>query len=287
MRKASLFVLVAFMSLVGFSQCFSLPDIPDDLTDGSGRSEYLFLHYWDNYDFNNPQVFVEGDAALGYFYLMREVPIEVSDESIRNTLEKASHKDQIFSLFIDTFRVYLFNPKSYYCDYERYLAVCEFVINDEKINKYAKFDFELEKTIILTNRVGEKAAGFSVFDQDDNSIALDEIESEYLLLFFNNPNCNICMNTKDDIANSEIINYLIDSGHLKVLSVCPYDEYDLWRATDCPDNWLNGFDKDQIINNKKLYYFLESSSIYLLDKDKRVLKKDVRFDMLEEYLKCI
>ena len=249
--------------------------------------EYKLLHYWDNYDFQNPQMFVEGDAILGYFYLMMDVPVDVSNASIKSTLTKASQNNQIFSLFIDTYRVYLMNPQSYCCDYERYLAVCEFVINDEKINKYAKFDFKLEKNIILTNRVGEKAASFSVFDNNNNAIALDEIESEYLLLFFNNPNCSICMKTKDDMANSEIINTLIDSGRLKVFAVCPYDEYDLWEVTEYPDNWLDGFDKEQTINNEKLYYFLESSSIYLLDKDKRVLKKDIRVDMLEEYLKTI
>lgn len=272
MRQVLVFLLL-LMPLSGFAQIKS--------------PEFKLLHYWDDYDFENPQIFVEGDALLNYFYLMRDVPIEVSDKSIRNTLENASHKDQIFSLFIDAFRVYLMNPQSYYCDYERYLAVCEFVINDERINKYAKFDFELEKTIILTNRVGEKATGFSVIDKNDNAIALDEIESEYLLLFFNNPNCSICMQTKEDLSSSKVVNSLLDSGRLKVLSVCPYDEYDLWKIIEYPENWMNGFDKDQIINNEKLYYFLESSSIYLLDKDKIVLKKDIRVDMLEEYLETI
>ncbi len=287
MRKASLFVLVVFMSLVGFSQCFSLPDIPDDLTDDSGRSKYLFLHYWDNYDFNNPQVFIDGDAALGYFYIMNDVSVETSNASIKLTLTRASQNDKIFSLFIDTYRVYLMNPQSYYCDYERYLAVCEFVINDTSINKYAKYDFEFEKKIILKNRIGDKATNFSVFDKNDNIIILENLESEYVLVFFNNPDCNICMKTKDNLVNSIIINSLLDSGRLKIISVCPYDEYDLWKVTDYPDNWLNGFDKEQTINNENLYYFLESSSIYLLDKDKKVLKKDVRFDLLEEYLKYL
>lgn len=249
--------------------------------------EYRLLHYWDDYDFEDTQIFVEGDVILNYFYLMRDVPLDISDESIINTLTRAAHKDQIFSLFIDTYRVYLMNPQSYYCDYERYLAVCEFVINDTSINKYAKYDFEFEKKIILKNRIGDKATNFSVFDKNDNIITLENIESEYVLVFFNNPDCNICMETKDSLVNSTIINSFIDSGRLKILFVCPYDEYDIWKATYYPDNWLNGFDKDQIINNEKLYYFLESSSIYLLDKDKRVLKKDIRVDMLEEYLKCI
>lgn len=284
MRKASLFVLVVFMSLVGFSQCFSLPDIPDDLTDDSGRSKYLFLHYWDNYDFNNPQVFIDGDAALGYFYIMNDVSVETSNASIKSTLTRASQNDKIFSLFIDTYRVYLMNPQSYYCDYERYLAVCEFVINDTSINKYAKYDFEFEKKIILKNRIGDKATNFSVFDKNDNIIILENLESEYVLVFFNNPDCSICEKTKKKLAESEIVNNLIDTGRLKVISIYPGNDFELWESATFPDKWLNGYDKDLTINTQKLYYLLESSTLYLLDKDKRIIKKDVRFDVLEEYL---
>lgn len=269
MKKLSLLLLL-FVSLAGFSQ--------------SESPEHQLLHYWDDYNFENPKIFVEGDSVLGYFYLMNICSYETSAASIKSTLQKASKDDRIFSLFIDTFRVYLFNPDSYFCDYERYLAICEFVINDENINKYAKNDFFIEKEIIETNRVGKRAANFSVYDKKDNRIKLYDIKSEYLVVFFNNPDCGICMKTKENLENSTTVNSLVDSGRLKIFAVCPYDEYELWENTSYPEKWLNGFDKDMKINTEKLYYFLESSSIYLLDKDKNIVKKDVRFDVLEEYL---
>lgn len=284
MRRLIVLLLV-LLPCVGIAQEFSLPEIPVYLQDNNDKSEFLLLHYWDNYDFQNPSILVEGDAVLGYFYLMRDCSCEVSKESIKSTLQKASKKDQIFTLFIETYRTYLFNPESYFCDYERYLAVTEFVINDEKINKHAKCDFLLEKEIIETNKVGEQATNFMVIDKNDNQIELYKINSEYLILFFNNPDCGICMKTKDKLANSTIVNSLIDAGKLKVFSVCPYNGLELWKTTTYPDNWINGYDETQRINNEKLYYFLESSSIYLLDKDKKILKKDIRFDLLEEYLK--
>ena len=287
MRKILTLPILLLLSLTAATQNFSLPQLPDTITGKQARTEYLLLHYWDNYDFQNPDIFIDGDAALGYFTLMKDTSRETSDKAIKQTLEKASKSNRIFSLFIDTFRVYLMNPQSLYCDYERYLAVCEFVINNEEINEYAKLNFEYEKTIILTNRVGEKATNFKVFDKNGKAIELKDIESEYLLVLFNNPDCDICMKTKDNLANSEIVNSMIDSGILKVFAVCPYEQYDLWKATSYPEKWLDGYDKNQTINNEKLYFFFESSSIYLLDKDKKVLKKDIRFDLLESYLQDI
>lgn len=246
--------------------------------------ELQLIHYWDNYSFQNPSIFVEGDVILSYFCLLNAASYEISNESIQTTLSKASNNEKIFSLFIDTYRIYLFNPESYFCDYERYLAVVDYVINDENINKYAKFDFILEKEIIEANRVGELATNFLVYDKIGNIIELHEIKSDYTILFFNNPDCSICEKTKKKLAESEIVNNLIDTGRLKVISIYPGNDFELWESATFPDKWLNGYDKDLTINTQKLYYLLESSTLYLLDKDKRIIKKDVRFDVLEEYL---
>ena len=245
---------------------------------------YEVIHYWDDYNFEDSRVFLEGNTMLEYFIKLKEVPYSVSNEAIFQTLDKASRNNQIFSLFIDTFRVYLMNPESLFCDYERYLAVIEFIISNDRISQSKKSDFLLEKEIIYTNRIGDAATNFVVWDKNNHPIELYDIQSQYTLLYFHNPNCGICVNTKEELSNSQTINHMIDDGVLTVFSVCPYDEYELWENSSYPEKWLNGFDKEGRINREKLYYFIESSSLYLLDHDKRVLKKDIRLDLLEEYL---
>lgn len=280
-------VLTLFFLLVSFSgvsQDFVLPCIPDTIREKDDRIEYIVLHYWDNYDFEDPYVFIEGNTMLQYFVLLKDVSYDVSNESILQTLSKASRSNQIFSLFIDTYRVYLMNPESFFCDYERYLAVAEFVIANEQISQSKKNDFLLEKKLIHTNRIGDKATDFLVEDKKGRPIELYTINTDFLLVFFHNPNCGICAETKEKLSKSEVVGRMIDAGKLKVFAVCPYDEYDLWKAMEYPDNWLSGYDKEQRINREYLYYFLESSSIYLLDKDKNILMKDVRLDFLEAYL---
>ena len=282
--KNTLTLLFLLASLSGISQGLVLPIIPDSIKERNDRLKYIVLHYWDNYDFEDPYVFIEGDIMLNYFSFLREVPLNISNESICQTLERASKSNQIFSLFIDTYRVYLFNPESFFCDYEKYLAVNEYVLGNSRISQNKKREFELERTFIYTNRVGDKATNFVVVDRNNNLMELNEIESEYLIVFFHNPNCGICVETMEKLSKSEAVERMIDVGRLKVLAVCPYDEYDLWKATEYPEKWLNGYDLDGRINREHLYYFLESLSMYLLDSNKKVLKKDLRLDLLEEYL---
>ena len=283
MRK-TLLLLSLVASLAGMAQSFVLPSIPNGLKSEDERVEYFVLHYWDNYDSEDPYVFLEGDIMLNYFSFLREVPLNISNESICQTLERASKSNQIFSLFIDTYRVYLFNPESFFCDYEKYLAVDEYVLGNSRISQNKKREFEWERTLIYTNRVGDKATDFVIVDKNNNLMELNDIKSEYLIVFFHNPNCGICVETMEKLSKSEVVERMIDAGRLKVLAVCPYDEYDLWMATEYPEKWLNGYDLDGRINREHLYYFLESSSLYLLDGNKKVLKKDLRLDLLEEYL---
>lgn len=285
--KKTLLLLLLLVSFSGISQVFVLPSIPNTIIETNDRLEYIVLHYWDNYDFEDPYVFIEGDIMLCYFAYLRKVPCHVSNESIRQSLEKASKNNLIFSLFIDTYRVYLFNPESFFCDYEKYLAVDEFVIGNNFISQNKKCEFELEKTIICTNRIGDIATNFATIDRNNNLIELYSIESEYLLVFFHNPNCGICSETKEKLEKSEIVSKMVETGKLKIFTVCPYDEYDLWKATEYQTNWLNGYDIDGQINKERLYYFLESSSLYLLDSNKRILKKDIRLDLLEEHLSIL
>lgn len=282
--KNALTLLFLLVSLSGISQGFVLPIIPDSIKERNDRIEFAVLHYWDNYDFEDPYVFLEGDIMLNYFSCLRKVSCKTSNASIHQTLEGASRNNQIFSLFIDAYRVYLFNPESFFCDYEKYLAVDEYVINNERITQSKKREFELERKVINSNRIGTTATDFVVTDKDNELIELYGVEAEYLLVFFHNPNCGICAETKEKLSKSEVVGRMIDAGKLKVFAVCPYDEYDLWKAMEYPDNWLSGYDKEQRINREYLYYFLESSSIYLMDKDKTILMKDARFDFLEAFL---
>lgn len=54
---------------------------------------------------------------------------------------------------------------------------------------------------------------------------------------------------------------------------------------DFLEEWINGYDKKTVIKEKNLYDLKAIPTLYLLDKDKKVLLKDVMVGQIEEYFK--
>ena len=79
---------------------------------------------------------------------------------------------------------------------------------------------------------------------------------------------------------------MIADGILSVLNI--YIDEDLQGWMDYmpvyPDEWYNGFDPDFVIRNDELYSVRAIPSLYLLDKEKRVILKDAPENKMMHYL---
>ena len=53
---------------------------------------------------------------------------------------------------------------------------------------------------------------------------------------------------------------------------------------DFPKEWINGYDKKLVIKEKNLYDLKAIPTLYLLDKDKKVLLKDATVAQIDQYL---
>ena len=51
-----------------------------------------------------------------------------------------------------------------------------------------------------------------------------------------------------------------------------------------PSKWINGYDKELTVRNRELYDLKAMPTLYLLDKDKKVLLKDAPVEQVEQYL---
>ena len=52
-----------------------------------------------------------------------------------------------------------------------------------------------------------------------------------------------------------------------------------------PDSWVVAYDAEQAVNEKETYVLPAIPTLYLLDRDKRVLLKDAPVEQVEYYLK--
>ena len=78
----------------------------------------------------------------------------------------------------------------------------------------------------------------------------------------------------------------IGSGRLAVLNIYIDEDMTEWYRymPDYPDDWYNGYDPNYIIRSEILYNVRAIPSLYLLDRDKTVLMKDVPQEKLFQWL---
>ena len=125
------------------------------------------------------------------------------------------------------------------------------------------------------NMIGSVAADFDYVTPNDKAThRLSELNADYILIYFNNPDCESCEKVKERLAESEIINQMINDKKLIVLSIYPYNDSKLWKKAKYPSMMINGWNKSGQIEYAELYDLPTLPCFYLLDKSHTVLMKN-------------
>ena len=140
--------------------------------------------------------------------------------------------------------------------------------------------YEYDAKMCSINRTGSPAADFRFMDKAGRSHTLYGIDAEYTLLFFSNPGCEACKYIIDALESDTALGSMVSSGRLAVANIYIDEDIEAWYGYQdiYPDSWYNGYDPDFIIRTDLLYNVRAIPSLYLLDRDKKVLLKDAPED---------
>ena len=247
-------------------------------------------HYWDKFDFKDTAYIHAPDiteqAMANYIDLLTRVPQVMADSCVTRTLENVSLEPKMLNYFVETLRKYLFDPNSPMRNEEIFEPVCRFVASyasaDEATQSRARYDLKL----IDMNRVGSVAADFVYTLASGAQRRMHDLRSPYTLLLFYNPDCHGCAEVLAHMKSSPV---LTDAGIMKQVSILafyPDEEYKVWEnhRDMIPSGWINGYDKELTVLDRELYDLKAMPTLYLLDKDKKVLLKDAPVEQVEQYL---
>lgn len=270
---------------------FVLPVIPAMLTTPELRADYLVCHYWENVDFNdttwlNHQETLE-QAWVDYIDLMRLVPKKTADSALKQIYRDAGKKKRFFSYLTDLAEKYLYDPNSPMRNEELYIPVLDAMLESAVLEDAEKILPGERRKLAEKNRPGRLAEDFTYTLPSGKSGTLHKVNATYTLLFINNPGCHACEEGIRELKQATAINKELQAGRLKILAVYPDEDKEEWERhlPDFPKEWINGYDKELVIKEKNLYDLKAIPTLYLLDKDKKVLLKDVAVGTIEEYLK--
>ena len=83
-------------------------------------------------------------------------------------------------------------------------------------------------------------------------------------------------------------NRAIQSGKLKVVTIYFEQDEDLWQRylkNKANPKYMHGWEFENRIEKEQLYDIRIIPFMFLLDKDKKVIKKDIYYNEISEYLK--
>lgn len=266
-------------SLPSKSRVF-LPALAPSQLSADEKKEYLREHYWDRFDFADTLFIREIDTAqmieayVQYIVLLSQNPMD--GKPMESLMQRASGSRPMLDYFAMLGETVLGDPNSPLRNGEFYIPVLEALVASPYLDEYEKLRPAALLETARQNRLGQPANDFRYTLASGASGTLYGLKAEYVLLFINNPGCPMCKDIREAITASPMLNEMIERGRLKVLALYPDEDLTEWRnyRDQIPATWINGYDKGCVVREKGLYDLGAIPSMYLLDRDKRVLVKD-------------
>lgn len=269
---------------------FVLPEIPAMYTTPEQRADFLVKHYWDHFDFTDTSYIhlpeITEQAYVDFLDVTNHSYAESALEGMKRLMTQAEKDKKVFDYFVTLADKYLYDPNSPFRSEELYIVVLEKMVETNRLDDTEKTRPQYRLQLAQKNRLGTKALNFTYTMPSGKQSTLYGINAEYTLLYINNPGCHACGEITEGLKQSQVIQYLLSGKRMAILCIYPDEDREEWEKhqNDFPPSWINCYDKGTVMRNKDLYDLKAIPSLYLLDKNKTVLLKDVMLPQLEQYL---
>lgn len=248
-------------------------------------------HYWDQYDFSDTVTMKYSDVGeqifVNFIGVLGKEPPEKRTAYIYALLTKAETDSAMFGHFMALSKKYLYHPNSPLYNESYYEAVLTFLIQSDLSDATDKLRARQTLDLIRKNNPGQQAGDFSFRLPDGKLAKMRDISAPFTVLLFYEPGCQNCEESIGQLADTPGFSNLLSNGEVKVLAVYASGDQKIWEdyQSSLPVDWINVFDEKMSVLNDDLYDLKASPTIYLLDKEKKVVLKDTDVSSLLHYFR--
>lgn len=184
--------------------------------------------------------------------------------------------------YSDELEAMLFNPASPQRNDSLYIVFLKETLASKDVPEEEKSRYRFQLENVSKNMPGERATDFTVSDKRGRRFKISDIEADYLILFFYNPDCVRCRRVEEQMK----VDSVFQLPSLKIVAVYPGIMTREWldAPSVLPSSWMDVCSPEGEVNNRLLYFIQSTPSIYLLDKHKNVILKDVSLRRLHDWL---
>lgn len=282
------------------------PEAPSvKLINGKPDSTYPYYyvknHFWDKVIFNDNRLirtpFFE-DKLDEYFknYVSRD-PDSIIDE-VQYLLTVAKTGKEIYPFLLFKFTNKYISPefmgqdKVFLHIYQNFFAKGDTVL----LSAESKKSITERAYSIMANQLGLPAPILVLNDLQDKHFALHNIKAPYTFIAFWDPSCSHCkveIPRLDSMykANWKALNVAVLSVNINPKEITAWKKF----ITDHQlEGWINGYQTEADLNSeikagkpstiRQLYDVFKTPTFYLLDKDKKIIAKNLSLDQFNDFL---
>ncbi len=256
------------------------------------KYNYYKTHFWDYVDFSDSTILKTQVFEPKLKRYMTQIIVQRADTIIKEgklLIEKAKSCPKMYRFMVE----YMLG----YADKSKLMGMDKVFVEIAKTyylkglatwadsSRISKIKSSVEKT--EPNLVGNAAPDLQRLESVDNKYyTLYDIKSEYTVLAFWEPKCGHC---KVEIPKLyKVYENLKAKGiDVEVMAIYTQVKREPWEKfieeKEITD-WLNVYDKYQFTNFRMLYNIFATPSIYLLDKNKKIIGKKLGAEQVEKFL---
>ncbi len=270
-------------------------------TDSTYPFYYVKNHFWDNVVFNDNRLvrtpFFE-DKLDEYFknYVSRE-PDSIIDE-VQYLLTVAKTGKEIYPFLLFKFTNKYISPefmgqdKVFLHIYQNFFAKGDTVLLDAASKK----SITERAYSIMANQIGLAAPTLNINTADDKDFSLYKVDAPYTFIAFWDPTCGHC---KTEIPQLDsMYNAQWKKLNVKLVGVnINFKELTSWKAfikEKNLNNWSHVYQTEADLNKeinagkpttiRQLYDVFKTPTFYLLDKNKKILAKNLTIEQFNDFL---
>lgn len=149
--------------------------------------------------------------------------------------------------------------------------------------------------MLMANLIGEQAANLEMVDSSGKEVPLYNINSDYIVICFWDPTCGHCQ--KQVPRLDSIYGAKWKNEGVKIYGVLTETkDFDQWKKfirDKKLGNWINVYETEaqrKIVQDskqasyKQLYDVIQTPTLYLLDKDKKIIAKKLTMEQMDDVL---
>lgn len=268
--------------------------------DSLNNYQYYKKHYWDGIDFTDARIIRTPFFLPKLERYFREVVSPVPDSIIKESdylLLRARVEPEMYKFLLNWLTDEYINPKYMGQDavfvhlFEKYHSKgVSSWLNEKQMTTISNRAY-----MLMSNLIGEQASNLAMVDTAGRAKALYDLQSPFTIVVFWDPTCSHCQHEVPRLDSFYRAKWKAEG--VKIYAVLSETkELEKWKDFINKNNlqsWVNVYQTEEQRkanedakkpSYKQLYDVTQTPTIYLLDKEKRIIAKKLTIEQIDDVL---